>query len=91
MFSGEELITVTETTANIPAEDETTTLPSLILDTRRQGRRLEDNQLMLVMGQSYNMKHDQQIGEIIGRRRSVSNILSHRPSKVLISIMSEGR
>ena len=82
---------MTETTAYIPAEDETTTLPSLILDTRRQGRRLEDNQLMLVMGQSYNMKHDQQIGEIIGRRRSVSTIFSHRPSKVLISIRSEGR
>ena len=78
MFSGEELITVTETTANIPAEDESTTLPSLILDTRRQGRRLEDNQLMLIMGQSYNMKHDQEIGEIIGRRRSVSNIFSQR-------------
>ena len=73
---------MTETTANIPAEYESTTLPSLILDTRRQGRRLEDNQLMLVMGQSYNMKHDQQIGEIIGRRRSVSTILSQRHSKV---------
>ena len=76
MFSGEEIITVTETTANIPAEDETTTQPSLILDTRRQGRRLEDNQLMLIMGQIYNMKHDQEIGEIIGRRRSVAMIMA---------------